>query len=376
MKTLVTLITLLTLKSYAGGIVGNGGDAAYCRPSTENKFSGYYSLDYLVQYNPDEPVGTAQSIDSSLERVEKVLREKLPELADNFHEFVINVFNTTNPTKKYYWEKTPFGLVDLKDENLVTQLPKNCRVGDQTEIVQAVIRMNSTVVGLPPDKFLFRFVPEVTEQLQSSNPVQLSFLIVHEWLWNFSDNVDRNRRINYWLHSTQVDKWTREELLKNLSAIGFSVPFLPVADSPHAEADKKVMGNCLRSQKKITESMVSLLQNLGAVNFANNFQVGICELKKGEAVLTMTVEFIMNNFYFNNKSLLLKAKMWPVPETPTITYSFQYTAVGQYDQLGNVVSYNYTYDFQNRDIYIYQVYNDETNQIIGRYNFGYLIDRK
>ena len=87
-----------------------------------------------------------------------------------------------------------------------------------------MIRQPSSLSGRPPSTYVYKFVPDLVDQLKSENPIQLSFLLIHEWLWDFSSHVDRNRRINYWLHSDRLESWTREEWLANLKGIGFPMP--------------------------------------------------------------------------------------------------------------------------------------------------------
>jgi hypothetical protein len=206
----------------AGGAVGNGGDGVFCKPSPGNPFQGYYSLDYLAQFNPAIPLAEAQSLDQSLDRIEKTLRAELPELAASFKVFRDEIFNETDFTKTHIWDRANFGLIDLKDEMLVNKVPENCRNGDQVQIVQAVIRLNKEVSGLPGDKINYKYVPEVVNELRKKNGLQLSFLLVHEWLWSFSSSVERNRRINYWLHAD--NGWTRQKWIDQLHGIGFTVP--------------------------------------------------------------------------------------------------------------------------------------------------------
>ncbi len=238
------LALLLAAEAHAvkGNGVGNGGDAVLCRKSAGSVFDGYYSLDFLAQYDPTSlPVAMA-TLDASLDRIERGLKAKLPALLLSFQEFRLTLFNDRNMTLERIWERAPFGLVDLKDEELVTLLPANCVSGDKAQISQAVIRQPPSVSGLPPGKILYRFVPTVVDQLAQSNPVQLSFLLVHEWLWDFSSNVARNRRINYWLHSDRLDLWSQNEWAQNLQGIGFTMPGMPdpvYSDAvcpPHADS--------------------------------------------------------------------------------------------------------------------------------------------
>lgn len=248
MKWLI-LSLLISHNAHAGGAVGNGGDAIVCRSSKQNNFAGYYSLDYLAKYQTDLEIIQAKSFDQALDRIEKGLKEKLPELAKNFREYRQNLFNKTDFTKKQIWEESPFGLVDLKDEALVDLLPENCTESGKAYVIQAAIRQPPAISGLPEYKVKYKFVSKVIEELKKQNPVQLSFLVLHEWLWDFSKNVERNRKINYWLHSINLEKWTRAEWQANLNGIGFALPGrkIPVWEESICQPDLNSL-NLLRQE--------------------------------------------------------------------------------------------------------------------------------
>ena len=74
-----SLIFSIHIKAIAaiGGDVGNGGDAVYCQSSNNNPFSGYYSLDYLVQYQNSDDLVAANSLESSLVRIENLFKKNI-----------------------------------------------------------------------------------------------------------------------------------------------------------------------------------------------------------------------------------------------------------------------------------------------------------
>ncbi len=219
-------VLFVSLQSSAGGYVGNGGDAVLCRTVETNPFSGYYSLDYLAQYQGENELITVNSLEDSLVRIENQLQKNIPELYESFKLFHSNLFNVADASQIHLWERAPFGLVDLKDEKLLTAIPENCLDSGRLSVVQAAIRVSPLVSGRPLGYYLYKYVPEVVVKLQQTNPLQVSFLIVHEWLWQYSDSVDRNRRVNYWLHSKVFQSNSRAESLKYLEGVGFVVPTL------------------------------------------------------------------------------------------------------------------------------------------------------
>jgi hypothetical protein len=237
----IFLLFLLPGLVNAGQEVGKGGDAVLCRASNGNQFVGHYSLDFLAQFSKDSPIANVKSLEESLNRLEGILSANLPELLQSFRTFRRDLFNERDFSRTHIWDRAPYGLIDLKDEELTVLLPENCRSGDKTSVVQAAIRLPPAVSGLPQNKFNYKFVAQVVDELLKNNPVQLSFLLVHEWLWTFSDKAERNRRINYWLHSQMTEKWNRHDWVRNVHALGFVIPNMqpPVWEYGICELDQK-----------------------------------------------------------------------------------------------------------------------------------------
>jgi hypothetical protein len=117
--------------------VGNGGDAVECDAAPGSPFHGVYALDWLLTYRAsndnadvvDLPLG------EGLARLERLLGEKVPSLAPSFRSFRNDLLNTVDATRPHLWEEAPFGLVDLKDEQIVSLVPANCRDGDRIRII-------------------------------------------------------------------------------------------------------------------------------------------------------------------------------------------------------------------------------------------------
>lgn len=219
-------VAVLALNSYslfAGQQVGNGGDAVLCIQTPQKLFDEYYSLDYLVEFSSSDPIVEVQSLDGSLNRLENIFREKLPELLPRFEDYRRSIFNEYNLTLSRIWKKDEYGLLDLKDENIVTILPENCRDGERVKIVQAIVREFGD-----EDPIVYRYVPKVIDSLSQTNPAQLSFLIVHELLWDWSRNVKDNRKLNYLLHSKRFDAMSRDEVANAFYRLGVTTPLIPI----------------------------------------------------------------------------------------------------------------------------------------------------
>jgi len=212
--------------AHAGWYVGNGGDAIFCKPSALNQLHGYYSIDYLLTLaSASGPDGIARpsSWDDSSKRILKILEDKVPGLAGSFKDFSRLVYNKSFAEKRV-WEPAAFGLTDLNDERITARLPENCKTDGTFKIIQAVIRQFEGFSGTRPGQYVYKFVPDLLNEMNEQNPVQLSFLMVHEWLWDVSSNVDRNRRINRFLHSQAIESMAAEEVTATLTGMGLQIP--------------------------------------------------------------------------------------------------------------------------------------------------------
>lgn len=264
MRALVFLWLTLGMSPWAsaGWYIGNGGDAIYCHPSPINALNGYYSIDYLLTLastsGPDG-ITPATSWEESAQRLQRVLDAKVPGLADSFRDFKRLVYNTSF-TEKRVWEAAPFGLTDLNDERITARLPENCKTDGAYKIVQAVIRQFEGFSGTNRGHYIYKYVPELLHELDQKAPVQMSFLMVHEWLWDVSANVDRNRRINRFLHSQAIESMTPEEVTATLTGMG-----LPIPGQPADAFDARQWQGYLMTPEKFFERYPnpSTLGNLG-----------------------------------------------------------------------------------------------------------------
>lgn len=207
-------------------VVGNGGDAIFCQKSADNKLDGYYALDYVVTLaskTGDDGLTNVASWDKSSERIYNLLLVKAPTMAPYFKEFRETVFNK-DYSKTKVWEPTPFGLMDLDDQNITSLIPENCKKDGKVQITQAVIRQFENYSGTERGHTIYKYDPDIVSSLDKKSPLQLSFLMVHEWLWDLSQNVDRNRRINRFLHSKEIESMPPEVVVNNLKGMGLIIP--------------------------------------------------------------------------------------------------------------------------------------------------------
>ncbi len=220
--SLFVFMTPLSQTGLAGPVVvGNGGDAVFCKKDADHpEFDGTYSLDYLLTFrssNGNSDVVEPRDFESSAARIRKLLR-KVPDLSYAFELFMRDLWNLDDPSRSRFWQEAAYGIIDLEDERMVRKLPPNCRSGSEqrSEIIQAVVRFER------PGAIIYEFDPETLEDLRATSALQESFLLVHEWLWDVTDDPLTVRKVNRYLHSTHAEEHSKEEFRRALENFGLA----------------------------------------------------------------------------------------------------------------------------------------------------------
>lgn len=209
--------SLLFSNAWAGGVqVGNGGNLVQCQGETS-----FQSLDFVLTRNlfgkNVRPANTTSSVDSFL-RISKLLHEKIPAKANSFDEFISQVRNQ-DEAKKYTWHPAPF---TSSAPTEIVHLPYHCSNGlGYSDIQQAIVR--KVYFDGESEKIHFEFDTNLVDELQKRTVVQFSFLIVHEWIWNFTNDPVKNRKLDYFLHSTLFDKMTKAQVHVQMKVLGFDL---------------------------------------------------------------------------------------------------------------------------------------------------------
>jgi hypothetical protein len=216
----LALLCLAAAPARADWFVGNGGDAVYCEGGA---FDGYFAYDFLVTFDGrwdaflEEP-----SVEAYLAAIQLKLAAASPALGTSFADFVDQMYNTSFARQRI-WQAAPFGLINIAGDDAVSLVPSECRVGHEIRVVQAVIRQPPQSSGLPADKILYRYVPDVTEGLATESPMQLSFLMVHEWLWDHTTDLKVIQRVTSYLHRKTFFAATPEAAMEELRGMGLGV---------------------------------------------------------------------------------------------------------------------------------------------------------
>lgn len=240
-----------------GGLVGNGGDTVECDNVNNGPFTGYVSLDYALTFRHatnNADIVYVRSWEESRTRLTAILR-KHPDLAYGFADFTKHLFNAEYGQPRL-WKEAAHGLINLNDEKIIRQLPGNCRqqTNGQVNLIQTVIRTKR------PDLVVYEYDPKIVEELKKWRSIQLSFLLVHEWLWDYTQDVAILRDVNRYLHSKTAEERDEGGFRADLTRLGLDLSgksFVPICDRPTVirDAIERALGmSCESISREYLES--------------------------------------------------------------------------------------------------------------------------
>jgi hypothetical protein len=207
MKSIFLMIlfsTSLPFWAKASYAVGNGGGFSLCSDQI------LYSYDYLISGNSQNIKDDflASDLKTSLERVSFGLKRLNDPLFSDFDVFLKFLFQAI-PGSKYQWtQKGPLRL--MYEPDLDANLPRHCRLRKQAVYFFPAIEITGAM--------LYVFDQALISQVlrQNNGVLQVSYLIVHEWLWNFfgREGYRKVADLNRILHSKQFLQMTPQEFQK------------------------------------------------------------------------------------------------------------------------------------------------------------------
>ena len=213
LKILPLLIIFFVPKVFPhdGGVaVGNGGDVVMCQGETS-----YVSLDYLLareEFGYDVKLVKTKGLEASLNRIYSMLVQKLPSLAPSFKEYRTQILNT-DPSKRYLWKARNW--IDDVDDEDAKRLPWHCHNWNGSMHGRQIIVRKA----LPSGQVVFEYDRSLYNEMKNSSR-QLSFILVHEWLWNHTSRASHNRRVNYFLHANFMEQLSSQEVQERVLDYG------------------------------------------------------------------------------------------------------------------------------------------------------------
>lgn len=187
-----------------GNGVSNGGGFALCANHQ------FYSYDYLVTANTNifGRDALAPSLQDSLARISSQLKRLRDPLAPQLDLF-ISLMYTQTPKAPYQWFQRQ-NLALMYDPGLEAALPKSCPLRKQA------VYFTAPFAGVPYSAYIYD--PSLIQLVsnQGNGALQVSYLWVHEWLWNYFDSSDfmKLATLNRLLHSEKLATITPEEFAK------------------------------------------------------------------------------------------------------------------------------------------------------------------
>ena len=270
---LFSLALLIDARGFAVGVdVGNGGDAVFCRDTPDQTLTGWYSLDYALTYNYDflgGSIAPEQHWQDLAEKIVTVFDGRFPKLASDLTSYLELVFSK-NPSLRRLWinvgQDQENRLIDIKTEDLISLPPAHClsEVTSDPDLLpfhQAVIQKPG-----PNNSVRYYYDENIFQTLEAtSKNIQISFLVIHEWLWDYfagREDVDTEnlRLLNRYLHGLDF-------LEENISTADIYATFLnlglqpeqvgPVSDVKSESKRSLVMGRgfaCIFESEEATIS--------------------------------------------------------------------------------------------------------------------------
>lgn len=159
---------------------GGGGDTVICNGKIR-------VLDSVTMEDASYlNIKVSENTELKLAEIENHLRKTLPNLGGSLHDFVRVFKQKGDLSMNTLWIKGD--VKNINDENLFVELPKGC-----DNLMQAIVRVKS-----PFKRYYYN---QSTLTNLSKNKDELSWMLVHEWLRDFTDDAEDIRILNAYLHS-------------------------------------------------------------------------------------------------------------------------------------------------------------------------------
>ena len=208
--------------------VGNGGDIVHCRDEDDMEFKGYYFLDYLVTFSANK---TYHSSSDPLTEIVNYVEERDLALGANLRDFVtqarIQIYGSPDRTNRFQWQRNDNGVATLTDEDLrflPERFPSNCfspGSDKKLELLQIVFH-SERADGI----HLYRFDGMHLERIKQ-DARQFSFMIIHEWLWQFAREAYVVRDANLFLQTTELLATDNTNFRLALTNMGLNLASVP-----------------------------------------------------------------------------------------------------------------------------------------------------
>ena len=207
--------------------IGNGGDLVQCHPDgwlfAYPFYNGWYMLDYAEFIADPGTYYRKETFIEVLQGIRQKLESHSLQLLKHFDQFVAQIpflmvvtpadFDTGSISRQ--WLKVRRNTV-IHDEGEIHISP-SCRLGDNEQKIrrhQIVVREPKYSIEGKLVEVVYKYDERLLTRLYNK-PLQLSMLIVHEWLWDYfyREESGKLRATNRVLH--QENRFPKNLLDKN-----------------------------------------------------------------------------------------------------------------------------------------------------------------
>jgi hypothetical protein len=233
----IALALLLCPPALAGNEGPHGGDGVYCEANPAlNKLQGYYMLDFALmrkgmvqgRFEIHPELWAMSDPQAILAWIEGRLETLWPRLAHELHAFRANAFadgwipvdNLDRIQDEGLWHRPDQSAVELIFPSM--GLPWNCggradHPGQPFMEIEEVVRR----APQPGGGRIYYYEKSRLDELARNRALQVSFLLTHEWLRDYTQEPEALRRINRMLHSEVMLEWGRPRFRSAMAAMGF-----------------------------------------------------------------------------------------------------------------------------------------------------------
>jgi hypothetical protein len=202
-----------------GTIVDNGGDFVDCGDGAD-LVSGILSTDYVLTLGSADRLPASTDSADYLARLKRLVDAKLPEWSVEFANYLA-ALDSNDPNATRIWRQSPEPLTDLANDDPVRLYPTQCRKPNRPQepnLIQAVRRRYYLDALVP--KLIYETDAALLDTIRLQSPLQYSFLIFHEWLWDHTHSPYANRWINRLFHDERIESMTPAEVRAYLAGYG------------------------------------------------------------------------------------------------------------------------------------------------------------
>ena len=239
----------------SGSRVGNGGDVLKCG-------SNMLVLDYYQAAKFGKNEFEIYPYGSNMEAVNSItqkLKHTFPKLGQSLEKFYLNFKTREKFNESVFWVPEE-ELINIKDEVLMSKI-KDC------VLVQAVIRLKT-------HRTIYFFNRNIMDNLKKSKS-QLSWMLVHEWLWDYIDNANDLRDLNHYLHSRLLERACKYSDKMG----GGSLTALPIIETQEGDVSAYIPTNVI----SITDGQIYLESDLFNSGVRPAVNVGLSVSRVGSA---------------------------------------------------------------------------------------------